>query len=177
MESFGRHSDHCHGVAVDQNFCADDRRIAAETSHPIRVPENKHGCRIRFLFGWQNKSPERGLDPESREKIAGNIAGYDPARFSVHAEAIEADLVCDHPGEHVASLLADVAIVGHGKNVEQLAALQLVGKRGDLLRVFHRQRTQQKSVYQAENCRVCADAQRQRQDRYDRKSWIFSQRP
>ena len=177
MESLGRHSNHCHRVAVDRNFCADDRRVAAETCHPVRVPENKHGSRIRFLFGWQNKSPERRLDSERREKIARNIAGYDPICFSVHAEAVEADLVCDHPGEHVAGLLADVAIVGHGKNVEQLAALQLISKRGDLLRVFHRQGAQQERIHKAENCSVRADAERQRQDRNSREPWIFSQRP
>src|SRR6202021_3866460 len=93
-----------HRVAVDRNLCADDRRVTAETSHPVPMPEKKHGGRIRFLFGWQNKSSERRLDSEGREKIAGNIAGHDSIRFAIHAEAVEADLVCDHPGEHVAGL-------------------------------------------------------------------------
>jgi hypothetical protein len=165
-ERAGSDPDDRIGLTVDPNRAAEHLRIAAVVAAPRRVREDHSPRRAGAIVVGQQRAAERGADAQHLEVIAGDdfpdrharsIAGLHRGDRGAEPHHRGEDFVL--PGE-VEEVRVGAGRVGIAVPSARVDAHQAIGP-------FDRQRPEQQRVHDREECRVEADANRQRGDRHD----------
>ncbi|HWT44914.1 MAG TPA: hypothetical protein VN085_03070 [Vicinamibacterales bacterium] len=151
--------------SVQREGRADNCGIGAEPPHPDAVPEHDAvGIRVAAVKGVTDEGAHaEHVEERRRDAGAGNLLGIAAPR---EGEREVTDR--GHPGK-ARRLRAEVHHPRGGER-RRLAVGFPVPQEHDVARIGERQRTEQHGVDDAEDGRVGADADRQRQQRHDREA-------
>ncbi len=175
-EARPRDADHLQRLAIHHHGLPERARIGIEAIAPELVAQNRHGMGFRSAIVLLGDQPaERRPHAQKAEVVARHILELGELH-SVRALAAEAALghagarrrPIEHiraPGQVEIQRIRDKSLPPAARAVEV----------DELLGMGHRQHAQHQRVYQREDRRVGADAQRQRQHRRRRESRVAQQ--
>jgi hypothetical protein len=158
-------------------------RRATEARRAQRVADDRHGGRPGAIVVWSEQSSRCRQQTETAEVVPRHVLPLDDpglivddkvevARTLVSEDRRECGRIAleelerrvrEDPADPSAVWVhvVDVVLV----RAVHLALVRVPGQRDECLRVAHRQRAHQQRVHEAEDRRVRADAERQREDR------------
>ncbi len=172
-------ADHGRAPAADERqLLTDDARVSAEAALPEPVTQNDGARPARAELFRRERAAERGRDAEQREEVFRDAHARDHLGQAARVERQAAARVGRQPLEG-AALRAPVHEV-RGRDAAHFgrAAAPVLGRGDDhALGRVERQRPHQRRVHDAEDRRVDADAQPQRQHRDQRQPRPLQQRP
>ena len=158
--------------AVQRDRRADDARIQSIPPRPCAVAEHGGARRARRVFFWCEKAPNRGLRAEHREQIRRRANHANPLWIAAPGQrVVAADRNRDLLEPAVAVL--DVEVLRRGKPVlGDVEARRSLPQNDEAVGVLVRQRPQQQRARHAEQGRVGADADGERQHRRQREAGL-----
>ena len=156
-------ADHLKRLAVQLNRAPDYGGIAAVSARPQAVPDDDEVRPVRDVLRGRERATGRRRNAEDRKQVRSDIPRGNPLGFSV---AGDVDLPVA-PGTHRRQGLSTSAVVDdfscrHPGFVERRP---LAPDHHRPIGIVPGQRPQQNGVYDAEDGRIGADAERQRQNR------------
>ena len=179
VESARSYADHCEWVLVDLDGFADHFWIGAKSPAPQAVAQDYVRIRVGSVCVVGVKRPAaRRFHPEQIEIVLGDDQAPVALRllflfeFQIRADELEAD----HPGKNMV-VIAVVFVIGiracvvgtvghHGFNVDELLGI-----------LDERERMKKDGFEPAVNCRVAADAEREREHCDSCESRILREHP
>ena len=163
----GCHTNHRHGVSVQQYRLIEDAGIATEAGLPIVVSENYYGMGAgKQVVVDREAAAQRGIKAERVEPGAANEFRLDPLTAIVVAEVEGSGEARGHIFED-GVMVAKIPIhrVRESVLAPNHAALRTrAGERDQLSRVLHRDEAQQNLVRDGEHGTVRPDAKREREE-------------
>ena len=157
------HADDGVRPVVHLEHLADDVRVAAEPGGPVVVAEHEHRLGALVVVGIGEGAADERPDAEHVEEVVRDHAGGHPVGLAA-PQQIEVHLVELHQAVQAGELLAVVVEL-----LDRDAEVLLVGQRRGVaddhqpLAVGVRQRREEHAVHHAEDRRVGADAEAQRE--------------
>ena len=180
-ETGGHHPHHRQRRAVDVEDAAEHVAVAAETALPEVVREQDGGPLALVVVLRQQDAAEQGRRAERLEELAGDPHRRDLLGIAVPREAQPVGVDDRHLRERLRRL---PVVEGRRRDRQLVGEADLPGQlrvRGpdhrQPLGIAERQRRQQHRIDDAEDRRVGADPQRQREDGDDRERRPLEQRP
>ena len=162
-EARGHDAEHAGGGAVELHRAPHDRRVGPEAALPQPVAQDHHVVMARCVLVRSEHAAQRRLDPEHREERPGAV--HDVQAFGVVA-AGERALRPTPETELVPRprLRPVVLVLGpRGGERHQVHRRELRPHHGQPVRLRVGERSQEHPVHDAEDRRVRADAERQRE--------------
>ena len=173
------HPDHGVRPAAGAHLPPHDVRIAGEGGLPVAVVEHHHRVpAARDVVARQQGAPEGGLDPQHREVVAGHrLRRHDADPSALGAVDVRRrELRGADVAEHLGGAVPDVLEVRVGERA--VGERRLVEVEVDhLFRPLDRRVAQEDGVDEAEDGRVGADPERERDDGDRRERRPPGQRP
>ena len=176
VEGAPRRQDADDGVrfVVQQDRPVDNRWVGAELVDPQDVAQDDDLFLPEPIFIGQKRPTQRGPNAEDLEEVWRDSAAAQLNRVAGAGECGRPAGLGGHEIEDLVVLLP-VEEIQRGDAVP-VAARRLFEHAHDAIGVVIRQRTEHQAVHEAEDRRVGADAERQRQDRHRREAWACSER-
>src|SRR5262245_6639275 len=166
-----RYADHRQRLVVDRDRFADQGGVGAEAAAPQTVADHHHRMRARrLIFLRQKCSTTESLYSEQVEIIAGDRLSYDLFHTVRLAQFECPDRICRETGEYFTLFTKDQKILVSGIHIRspRVAAVKL----DQLFGPGYRTRAEDDGVDDAEDRRIRADTQRQRQYRNHREAGL-----
>ena len=167
------HADDRHGVVVDEDLLADRLRVAIESPRPVVVADHDRWVTLvdLIVFLRIEDASRRRSHAEHREVVARHHLDVDALGLVVDRDRGVGQPARQHFAERLGALLVLLVdrIGVHARAHVAAAVRARLIQHHQLVRVLHRQLAQQDLVDQREDRGVRADAERERQDRDDRK--------
>ena len=171
FETCGDHTNDGEGFPVQSESLSHNVRSGAKLAIPESFADQHDGAGADLVFALGKKASYHRLDANHRKVIRRNefrgyLLRFAPARQTIGVASRNA-----HRGKR-AVVLAPVAKVweGDGAGIKVWFAL---GECHELLRVGIGQRVQEHSIHDGKQRGVCADSQRQGQNRHGGKTGRF----
>src|SRR5262245_32506284 len=172
------HADNHEARAVELNAFADDSRIIGEAATPERLAENHHSIVNRLFFFWQKVATEYRLKAEQWKQVLRNQHALRLYRLTV-AGQLRFSVTFIRKSRHSLKRLRLRAPIQKIRIFAYGAGAANVGLRlpdhDQPIRVSKRQRTYQHSIDNAEDRRIRANAQRQRERCHGREALALEQ--
>src|ERR1700678_1957960 len=167
MKSLRRDPDNREGMPINRDVPSNHIWIPVESLLPEVVVKNHHRVAIENLaFAPQKKPPCRRRHAQRFEEITADIGCRDASRLlPFDGKSVYAGCDCHHIAERGLALSANRFEFGQRERTLQGSVVLAEGQGCYLLGIRYWKRFEQDGVHQAENCRVGADAERQRQHR------------
>ena len=163
VEALREHADHLIWLAVQDQRAADRGRIAAEAAHPGRVAEDGGAARAGGGVVRPEQPSECGAGAEHRQQVGGRPDRADPLRCALAREVVvRADRDRELLEAAVARLHVEV-LRGREPVLRDADAGRAVPQDHQAIGVRIGQRPQQQRARDAEDRRVRADPDRERQ--------------
>ena len=160
------HADDGARAAIDAHGLSDHCGVASEPAPPVFVSEHDHRVCPRILaFFGQDQPSQHGLDSQEAEVIPGDEFGPGALGVAIGAETHEIRIDGGQLLEGIA-LRAIALEIEVGDAVGPLILRVRIGQHHELLPILDRQGAQQERVDHAEQRRISANAQRQRNHGY-----------
>src|SRR5262249_6668924 len=161
--------------AVEQHRLADHAGLPAEAPPPTIVADDDHWMRaLSAIVLVPNDAALRRRHAERVEVIARNQLDVDLVGLFTRAEL---DGVRHREREQIAEDLVLIAVIheiGIGEDVAQKLRIDSLARdEREPMRIFHRQWAQQQLVRHAEDRRVSANAERQRDYSNQGEAWVL----
>ncbi len=174
-ETARRHADDCEGFAIEPDRLPIQARSVAKAPPPQRVAQHHNTViAVNALFA-REPAPLRRIDAEQREEIRIHPCADHPLRLFIAGDVVITRAVSREMREALIALLP-FAVIGHrGAYISRAARHIHRQQPRQLFRFRIWQRTQQHGIDDAEDRRVRADAQRQREDGNQGESGILQQ--
>jgi hypothetical protein len=173
IEVRGDYADDGEGAAVERERFAEDVWAGVEFARPQSSADDDQRAATDLVFAGRKQSAQDRLDTENGKEIGRDIIAW-------------RSLCISHPGKREAALMSNgergeglvvplpIAKVWIGNGALGKVGFALVN--GDKLTgIRKRKRIQQHAVDDGEQRSVCADAERQREDRDESESRILAQ--
>src|SRR6516225_1478349 len=155
--SGGQHADDGMRLVIEQNRSTDNRRIRPKLVDPEHVAEERHMMFSALIFAGQERSTSLSADAVDVEVTSGNSRASELHGFAVAGQCRGAAGLSRHEVEDGVVALP-VQEVQRGDTVA-IASGRLLEDADDSIGVSIRQRPEQDTVNEAENCRVGPNAE------------------
>ena len=168
--------DHAHdGVRciVHRQHLSDHVRRRSEFSFPESAADFHHRLRTNLVFFDSKVSPENGLHAENGEKFSGNHFCLETLRLAGASERENVLAKSRYGGKRVVHP-SPVEEIGIGNRRMLEVGLAFI-ERHEPFRLLVPERRKQHGIHHAEDSRIRADAQRERENRNDCEARIFHQ--
>ena len=144
------------------------------TPHPKRITEDRgqHIGRVQFIGGRQRSSIQR-LDPQSAEETSANDVTTDAVRAAIVANG-DVRLAVAEDRRETFIALRERAVSVVGEETSRTKRSRDLHQTHEFTRFADRQRPQQQSVQQAEDCAVQPDAEGEQQDHTRKEGGRFT---
>src|SRR6185369_3871556 len=169
------HADDGERFAIEREVAIKDRGIAIETSLPDRIAQNDDVVLPWFIFFGAERSSQCRLNPENGKDVGADELAIESFRVAGAGEIDVMWTVCTDGFKRVA-LIAQVKEVCRS-NFVLLYPLpeRLLPNGNNSFRIFERQWSQQNGINRAEDGRIHADTQRERDEGNSRRTRALQQ--
>jgi hypothetical protein len=169
-----RHADDGYGGFSYGDGPANDRGVPVEPTCPEAIADHRHRISPGCIVGRSEESPRNGANTQHVEVVAVHELAAAHFRFAIDGDTETARVVRDQACQR-AALRAKTLECLRGEPVDGSALGLHVQEKDELVRIPGWQHAEERRVEQAEDGRVCADAQCHGQNGHERESRALDQ--